>query len=310
MNKVIWLLWLQGWDEAPWLIRQAARSWEINNPDWEIRYVSWSNLREYVDDADYIYDERKAITPQAVSDILRLSLLNRHGGVWADATLLCMQPLSPWIEDAVRPAGLWMYHGHGGGMDGRYGPASWFIASEPGSLIISRWKEACDAYWRTRSAASDYFWLDGLFKSLFRDDPTFRAQWLLAPHLYVEGRAQAHAFAPGRRMISNDAHVKRWLETKPPYVLKLWWKPWQAAFPDPASAECQASNGYYALRMAERRLTWKHPMRSPTSPSLAAEMACRNALYFGERAARSTARRALNLLGRRGGARAPRPAAG
>lgn len=301
LNRTIWLLWLQGWDTAPWLVRQVAESWEINNPDWQIRYLSWSNLEAYVDDIDYVFDPDKTISPQALSDIVRLSLLNRHGGVWADATLLCMQPLSPWIADAVEPAGLWMYHGHGGGMDGRYGPCSWFIASEPGGLIINRWKQACDAYWRARRATSDYFWLDGLFKRLFRTDPGFRETWRRAPHLYVEKPAQAHGFARGGRMVSDSAAVKRMLATCPPYVLKLWWKPWQTAFPDPEDARCRASNGYYALQMSKRRFTAGHRMQVGSSLPFEAEMAWRNAVYFSNRWLRAGARLALTAAGRTSG---------
>tara|TARA_Y100001978_G_scaffold192939_1_gene198535 strand:- start:580 stop:687 length:108 start_codon:yes stop_codon:yes gene_type:complete len=32
-EKNIFLLWLQGWDKAPWLQREVLESWIINNPD-------------------------------------------------------------------------------------------------------------------------------------------------------------------------------------------------------------------------------------------------------------------------------------
>ena len=31
MQKNIFLLWLQGWDKAPWLQKEVLKSWEINN---------------------------------------------------------------------------------------------------------------------------------------------------------------------------------------------------------------------------------------------------------------------------------------
>lgn len=294
LTRTIWLLWLQGWEQAPWLVRQVAESWEINNPDWSIVYLDRHNLRHYAHGIDYAFDPAKNISPQALSDIVRLSLLSHHGGIWADATLLCLQPLTPWIDHAVAPAGVWMYHGHGGGMDARFGPASWFIASEPGALILRRWKAACDEYWRFRTETPDYFWLDGLFKTLFRSDPEFRSAWRRAPHLYVERSTQAHGFARGNRMILSSPDVKRQLATRPPYVLKLWWKPWQAAFPDPAAPACVASNGYYALRMSKRRLIAPHRMRTRSSIAFEAEMAWCNALYFSNRRLRAIARRAID----------------
>ncbi len=112
-EKNIFLLWLQGWDKAPWLQRQVLESWIINNPDWNVILIDQNNLVNYVNDIDYIYDQNKIISPQAKSDIIRLSLLKNHGGVWADSTLLCMQPLDHWVFDAFKNSGIWMYHGHG-----------------------------------------------------------------------------------------------------------------------------------------------------------------------------------------------------
>ena len=110
MNKNIFLLWLQGWDNAPWLQKQVAKSWEINNPDWIINYIDLDNLKDYIDDIDYIYDKSKEIRMPAKSDIIRLSLLKNHGGVWADSTLLCMQPLNHWVSQVTSTSNFWMHN--------------------------------------------------------------------------------------------------------------------------------------------------------------------------------------------------------
>lgn len=263
LNKTIWLLWLQGWDNAPWLIKQVAKSWEINNPDWNIEYVTLDNLHEYVRDIDYIYNKTKEIEPQAKSDIIRLSLLKNHGGVWADATMLCMQPLSSWVEEAVKSAGLWMYHGPGGRM-AKIGPASWFIISEKDSLMINKWKIACDEYWNNRTKADSYFWLDELFRKLFDSDREFRNVWNLVPYLYCNAKGQAHAMAGSNLdlMVSNNQQLKKILQEKPPYALKFWWSVWQEKFPDVNSTECKNSNGYFAIKMSKRKFIFKHKMTS------------------------------------------------
>ncbi|MBE9188817.1 hypothetical protein IQ230_00240 [Gloeocapsopsis crepidinum LEGE 06123] len=270
LNKTIWLLWLQGWENVPWLVEQVAESWEINNPQWNIKHVTLDNIHKYVNDIDYIYDKSKNISPQHKADIIRLSLLKNYGGVWADATMLCMQPLSTWVEEAVKPAGLWMYHGHGAGMSGKNGPAIWLIISEKNSLMISKWKSACDEYWRNRTEADSYFWFDGLFRKLFESDVEFKNKWKLAPHLYSELKGQAHSLARHNRMmmITNNQDVKMILQEKPPYALKLWWKDWQSNFPDVNSPECKNSNGYYAIKMSKRNFIFKH------------EMACKCSIIF------------------------------
>ena len=44
MDKNIFLLWLQGWDKAPWLQKKVLNSWVINNPDWNIELIDEKNL--------------------------------------------------------------------------------------------------------------------------------------------------------------------------------------------------------------------------------------------------------------------------
>ena len=280
LNKTIWLLWLQGWDSAPWLVKQVAESWEINNPDWNIEYVTLDNLHEYVRDIDYIYDKTKEIGPQHKADIIRLSLLKNHGGVWADATMLCMQPLNVWVEEAVKPAGLWMYHGHGSGMSGKDGPAIWFIVSEKNSLMINKWKSACDEYWHNRTEADSYLWLDGLFGKLYKYDKEFRNKWNLAPHLYCELYGQAHSLARGNRMATKDPKLQKIFQNKPPYALKFWWKDWQKNFPDINSFDCQKSNGYCAIQMSKRKFIFKHEMTLKNSVAFHVKMSVIDVKYF------------------------------
>ena len=276
LNKTVWILWLQGWQQAPWLVRRFAESWEANNPGWNVEYVTLDNLESYVDDIDYIYDQAKNISPQAKSDIIRLSLLKNHGGVWADATMLCMQPLGTWMEAAVQPAGLWMYHGASVGMSdnpvmrAKHGPASWFIASEQNSLMIREWKRACDRYWSVNDTAHSYFWLDYLFREVFDSSAEFRERWQLAPFLHCSAKGQAQMLR--KRMVSSDRETKRILEERPPYVLKFWWKRWQEAFPDGISNECKESNGYYAIQMSKRKLVFEHRMKSKNSLLFQAEI--------------------------------------
>ena len=256
LNKNIFILWLQGWPNASWLNKQVAESWKINNPEWKIHLIDLENLKNYVNDIDYIYDSNKNITPQAKSDIIRLSLLKNLGGVWADATMLCMQPLDYWLQEAIQDTGFWMYHGHGAGMNKETGPASWFIISTQNNYIIYMWKEYCDKYWQENNHAQHYFWMDGLFKQLFETNMIFKQMWLKVPYLYCELDGQSHTLAH-HRMDNNTPHIKNLFLESPPYALKFW-NYWNDIFPDPTSASCINSNGYYAIEMSKRKYTYKH----------------------------------------------------
>ena len=251
MNKVIWILWFQGFDKADWLIKQVAESWRHNNPDWVIIYITDANLRDYLQDIDYIYDESKTISMQSKSDIIRLALLNRYGGIWTDATMLCMRPLDAWIHNSIEPSGIWMYHGNGGDMIG-YGPASWLIASEKGGYIISRWKAKCDEYWKNRDKCDRYNWMDFLFRELYESDEHFRNLWNQVPRIYCEDFGQSHSLAHNNGMVSNYSDLKKSFEESPPHALKFW-KHWSTDFPDVTTSECMNSNGYFAIQMSKRR---------------------------------------------------------
>jgi hypothetical protein len=259
LEKNIFILWLQGWENAMWLNKQVAESWEINNPEWKIHYIDFNNLKDYVSDIDYIYDTNKNISPQAKSDIIRLSLLKNYGGVWADATMLCMQPLEHWVNEAIIPSDFWMYHGHGAGMNKETGPASWFIISKKDSYIINKWKESCDNYWKNNNSAHAYFWMDILFKNLFNNDDKFKELWSKVPYLYCEDDGQSHTLAH-YRMENDTPFIKQLFLERPPYALKFW-KDWNDIFPDINMEKCQKSNGFYAIMMSKRKIIFKHVMK-------------------------------------------------
>ena len=169
---------------------------------------------------------------------------------WADATLLCMQPLDHWVHNAVEPAQFWMYHGHGAGMSKENGPASWFIISEKEEYIISKWKEECDNFWKLNWYTDNYFWMDELFKNLFNKDSYFKELWSKVPYLYCELDGQSHTLIH-HGMDNNTPHIKNIFRKTPPYVLKFW-KSWNNIFPDIHTEKCINSNGYVAIKLSKR----------------------------------------------------------
>ena len=49
LNKVVWLFWAQGWDNAPrWIVKRVRESWEINNPTWDIKCLNDDTVKEYL----------------------------------------------------------------------------------------------------------------------------------------------------------------------------------------------------------------------------------------------------------------------
>lgn len=254
MNTTVWIVWFQGWDNAPWLQKQVANSWKVNNPTWNIQLLDMNRLKELIPEETVLFDETNDVTMAAKSDIVRLALLYKFGGVWADSTLLCMQPLDSWVTRALAPCGFWMYHGLGSNMDKSQGPASWFIVSKKGSYIISKWKEKCDEYWKNRKSTDNYFWMDSLFKQLYESDAEFSKKWDSVPYLYCNDDGSSHTFEK-YDPVNNDSHIQELLNNKPPFALKLWNKfshGLENCKHTNKPENCEKSNGYQAIQFAQR----------------------------------------------------------
>jgi hypothetical protein len=219
LPRVVWMLWLQGWDTAPALVHAVAKSWRTLNPGWAVRCLDRTNLPDNLGVTGKDWQDASQPGCAAFSDRIRLALLAIHGGVWADATMLCMQPLDAWVADAVRQSGMWMYHGN---PDGR-GPASWFLVARTESYLMTTWHRASLAYWAGgRTKAHDYFWMDGLFFGRLHDTVEFRAAWASVPKLNC-ARPGSAAALPGKEFATTPAIIAV-IQSHVPYAFKLSWR--------------------------------------------------------------------------------------
>ncbi|HEX2722557.1 MAG TPA: capsular polysaccharide synthesis protein [Gemmatimonadaceae bacterium] len=101
-NRVVWIFWLQGFDDAPDVVRLCERSWRLSNPTWRVIALSQDNLADYVDKETLDTLARLEISVVKLANLLRFYLIGRYGGVWADATVFCCKPLDSWLGDYMR----------------------------------------------------------------------------------------------------------------------------------------------------------------------------------------------------------------
>ncbi len=99
--KIVWMLWLQGFDAAPPLVQTCVRSWERQNPGWTVQLLTEDSLRDNLDSAFCEALFSAGLPLSKIANIARLELIARHGGVWADADCFCAQPLDGWIDTAA-----------------------------------------------------------------------------------------------------------------------------------------------------------------------------------------------------------------
>ena len=99
MIKIIYILWFQGFDNAPYIVNKCVESWKYYNKDWKIILLDRTNINQYIKIEQYIDLSSKKLLLAHESDIIRLCLLKEHGGLWVDSTLFCNKPLDEWFPD-------------------------------------------------------------------------------------------------------------------------------------------------------------------------------------------------------------------
>lgn len=91
----IYFCWLQGKEHLPPAVSCCYNSLKQNAGRYKIVFIDEKNFSNYVDIAPHILKKFRAgkISRTHFSDILRVNLLERYGGLWLDSTILVTEPL-------------------------------------------------------------------------------------------------------------------------------------------------------------------------------------------------------------------------
>ena len=131
----IWILWLQGFENAPDIVKLCLSSIKTGLKNGEtIILLDATNIWEYVDLPDYIIAkwEKGVIDNTKLSNCIRLRLLNTYGGMWIDATVLYT---GNGIPDLIKKSSLTLLQL---GVD-NYEPrafGTWLMASKPNNFYL------------------------------------------------------------------------------------------------------------------------------------------------------------------------------
>lgn len=156
--KPIWILWLQGFEQAPDLVKVCVQSVKRALGTKEHIYLlDEKNLSDYIELPDYILQKWKnrKIGYAHFSDIIRLRLLNLYGGVWIDATVYFTGNKLP---DYIRSSKLFMFtiYKNWRRCDEPMIAANWLISSEPGNKMLIILEALLHEYWKNEDVAVNY----------------------------------------------------------------------------------------------------------------------------------------------------------
>lgn len=184
--KVIWWCWLQGIGNAPSIVKACFNSLK-QLTGYSLVVIDNSNWREYVELPGYIVKkwEKKQIPPALFSDLLRLELLIKYGGIWIDSTVLCTgfkefnglssssgSTSSPSVQEFKRylDADLFLFQYTKQGSI-PVSISNWFISACSNNEVLMVLREMLYAYWKDYDCVLDYYIFHLFFAMISKEYP-------------------------------------------------------------------------------------------------------------------------------------------
>ena len=135
--KKLWVFWHVAENESSDLIKLSYKSMRKMLPDYEFNQINFNNYKNFVDDKQIItIIDNVNIPINYKSDLIRLYLINRYGGVYLDASTLLLQPLD-WINMSGEFDTIMCINGDHTTDKNKPVLESWFIVSKPNQQFLS-----------------------------------------------------------------------------------------------------------------------------------------------------------------------------
>ena len=189
-DKIIWWLWLQGYENAPEICKACLKSWQKWYPDYKINILDEKNIFDYISLPDYITEKyhAKKMIPAHYADIIRTQLLYTHGGIWSDSTIYVSGRHSKFEKMLSEHLAFFEPHSYD-----IFVGATYFIVSDKNSPSMKLARDLQFDYWKNNNRAAHYFFIDmclKMSKYKFPDEwqnmPLYPDQLVaeLAKHMY------------------------------------------------------------------------------------------------------------------------------
>jgi hypothetical protein len=163
-NK-IWVCWLQGFEDAPELVKVCVASMRRYLKGKEVTLLSSDNYKEYVELPPHVVEryERGQMPAALFSDLLRLEVLIRHGGTWMDATMLCTGENYP---KEIMDCDLFMFQALRKDDPTFYGTSNWFITACSNNRPLLVLRDVLHQYWKDYHVTLNYYMFHDFFYAI------------------------------------------------------------------------------------------------------------------------------------------------
>lgn len=164
----VYTYWAQGMNLAPAIVKACLRSADSIYGK-NLIVLDDTNWFHFVDIDSAILDKVYS-NKTAFSDLLRLELLSKYGGIWQDATCYCTGNVLREFDSIVISNFFAFLKDFPGGV------SSWYWAAKPGCFTISLLREMMLAYWKEYEKLAHYFVMHQILKELYKLDATVKSE--------------------------------------------------------------------------------------------------------------------------------------
>lgn len=172
-NGPVWVFWYQGETAMPEVVKICYNSIVANTHDRPVYLLTKDNLASYITLPDYVYDRlnRGELSYTHFSDILRICLLFKGGGIWMDSTLLITDSISIPPPDYFHS--IKIATGSNTTISA-YRWATFFLASTLGNPAFGTIRSIFLKYLQEYNKMIDYLLIDYIFDLIYRRNDSFR----------------------------------------------------------------------------------------------------------------------------------------
>ncbi len=177
--KIIWRYWDQGWDKSPFMVQECSKSIVHYAPDWEVHNLDKETVKNFIELPKRI-DEIPDLPIQPISDLIRMLLLKKYGGVWIDATVFLNTHLTQFLEN-INSDFFCFFR-----WENKTAMSNWFLAAQKESYIAKVMAEEFqkmifsdsflkenEQYFKKWKSSPNYFCFHKKFEALIKEDLKF-----------------------------------------------------------------------------------------------------------------------------------------
>ena len=173
-NKNIWVFWAQGEENAPDIVKLCLRSIRKHAGDATVHVLTKETVRDYIEIPDYMWKqyEQGHMTLAFLTDYMRISLLQKYGGLWLDATILVTKDIPDYVFQNSFFSLHTPYEKTIFVNDNKV--HCYVMGGRKGFSLFEYIKDSVETYWKTHDYMVDYYLIDYTIMFGYKTNPEIR----------------------------------------------------------------------------------------------------------------------------------------